>query len=112
MELNEIDASSIKNICGNIMAESDFWYQKAIEAWTQWKDMSITDNELQNLLSIKYDDFAIRMIRGLRRFEKICLPLWLILMLNQKTRIHITAILTNELLPEQAFARTIGLRGC
>ena len=58
MELNEIDASSIKNICGNIMAESDFWYQKAIEAWTQWKDMSITDNELQNLLSIKYDDFC------------------------------------------------------
>ena len=30
MELNEIDASSIKNICGNIMAESDFWYQRPL----------------------------------------------------------------------------------
>lgn len=40
------------------MAEPDFWYQKAIDAWTQWKNMPITNDELQNLLSMKYEDFC------------------------------------------------------
>lgn len=58
MGINKFDSLNIKNICGAIMAEPDFWYQKAIDAWTQWKNMPITNDELQNLLSMKYEDFC------------------------------------------------------
>lgn len=55
--MRELDDLYIRNVCGDIMMEHDFWYQKAIDAWEQWKNMSIADDELQGLLSMRYDDF-------------------------------------------------------
>ena len=56
--MGELDQLNIQSICGNIMSESDFWYQKSIDAWEQWKNMYISDEELRDLLSMKYDDFC------------------------------------------------------
>lgn len=56
--MGEFDQLSIQSICGDIMSESDFWYQKSIDAWEQWKNMYISDEELRDLLSMKYDDFC------------------------------------------------------
>ena len=56
--MGELDQLNIQSICGDIMSESDFWYQKSIDAWEQWKNMYISDEELRDLLSMKYDDFC------------------------------------------------------
>lgn len=56
--MGEFDQLNIQSICGDIMSESDFWYQKSIDAWEQWKNMYISDEELRDLLSMKYDDFC------------------------------------------------------
>lgn len=56
--MSELDQLNIQSICGDIMSESDFWYQKSIDAWEQWKNMYISDEELRDLLSMKYDDFC------------------------------------------------------
>ena len=56
--MSELDQLNIQSICGDIMSESDFWYQKSIAAWEQWKNMHIADEELRNLLTMKYDDFC------------------------------------------------------
>lgn len=58
VEMNELDKLDIQSICGDIMSESDFWYQKSIDAWEQWKNMHIANEELRDLLSMKYDDFC------------------------------------------------------
>lgn len=56
--MGKLDQLNIQSICGDIMSESDFWYQKSIDAWEQWKNMYISDEELRDLLSMKYDDFC------------------------------------------------------
>ena len=40
-DMGELDQLNIQSICGDIMSESDFWYQKSIDAWEQWKNMYI-----------------------------------------------------------------------
>lgn len=56
--MREFDNIKIQDICGVIMSEPVFWYQKAIDAWGQWKNMPITNEELHKLLSMRYDDFC------------------------------------------------------
>lgn len=56
--MSELDQLNIHSICGDIMSESVFWYQKSIDAWEQWKNMHIADEKLRDLLSMEYDDFC------------------------------------------------------
>lgn len=58
VETSKLGGLDIRNICGEILSVSDYWYQKAVDAWAQWKNMHIDANVLRTLLAMKYDEFC------------------------------------------------------
>ena len=58
METNKLNNINIDDICGEILTETEFWHQKAITVWKEWKELDIEKDVLQRLLIMPYDEFC------------------------------------------------------
>lgn len=56
--MDKLNDLNIENICGDISIASDFWYQKAVDEWNQWKSLNIPQNSLQRFIDMPYDVFC------------------------------------------------------